>query len=149
MVPSSGHRKSQASSRFSSIQGLVLTSLPYYSETGYEAHAGKPVGRRNELPYSENTYLLSIQTMLQLLRRPPAGFEAFVRDHFRRRGQHVLRACEAYLDGCTVGTLDCEAHPTELSKERPSSAGFRLALANIVPRLLQVFKEIGADVQCD
>jgi ubiquitin-conjugating enzyme E2 O len=132
-----------------SIQGLVLTALPYYNETDLvAAHAGKPEGRRNELPYSENTYLLSLQTMLQLLRRPPAGFEAFIRDHFCRRGRHVLRACEAYLDGCTVGSLDDEARPTELSKEQPCSAGFRLALANVIPRLVQVFKEIGADGSC-
>lgn len=128
-----------------SIQGLVLTALPYYNETGFVAHAGKPVGRRNELPYSENTYLLSLRTMLHVLRRPPASFEEFVREHFRRRGQHVLRACGAYLDGCTVGTLDCEARPTELSsKDRPSSARFRLALASLVPRLAQAFKDMGA-----
>ncbi|GJN39480.1 hypothetical protein PR202_gb28602 [Eleusine coracana subsp. coracana] len=37
-----------------SIQGLVLTARPYYNEAGYAAHIGKPVGHRNELPYSEN-----------------------------------------------------------------------------------------------
>ncbi|TVU48866.1 hypothetical protein EJB05_00147, partial [Eragrostis curvula] len=129
-----------------SIQGLVLTSQPYYNEAGYAKQVGTPQGRRNELPYSENAYLLTLQTMLHLLRRPPAGFEAFIREHFRRRGQHVLRACEVYLtDGCTVGTLDGEARPTEVSTERPCSAGFRLALGNIVPRLVEMFKEIGAD----
>nr|CAB3480899.1 unnamed protein product [Digitaria exilis]CAB3482900.1 unnamed protein product [Digitaria exilis] len=128
-----------------SIQGLVLTSLPYYNETGFVAHSGEPEGRRNELPYSENAYLLSLQTMLHLLRRPPVGFEEFVKGHFRRRGRRILRACEAYVDGCTIGSLDGEACPTELSKERPSSAGFRLALANIIPRLVEAFKEIGAD----
>ncbi|KAL6623342.1 hypothetical protein ACP70R_033221 [Stipagrostis hirtigluma subsp. patula] len=80
-----------------SIQGLVLTAQPYYNESGYPAQLGTPEGRRNELPYSENTYLLNLQTMLHLLRRPPAGFEAFIRDHFRRHGRHVLRACESYL----------------------------------------------------
>nr|CAB3504185.1 unnamed protein product [Digitaria exilis] len=128
-----------------SIQGLVLTSLPYYNEAGFVAHSGEPEGRRNELPYSENAYLLSLQTMLHLLRRPPVGFEEFVKGHFRRRGRRILRACEAYMDGCTIGSLDGEACPTELSKERPSSAGFRLALANIIPRLVEAFKEIGAD----
>jgi ubiquitin-conjugating enzyme E2 O len=132
-----------------SIQGLVLTAQPFYNEIGYESLAGQPEGRRNELPYSENTYLLNLQTMLHLLRRPPAGFEVFVKNHFCRRGRRILRACEAYMDGCTVGSLDDEACPTELSKERPSSAGFRLALANVVPRLLQAFKEIGADDLCE
>ncbi|KAK3140309.1 hypothetical protein QOZ80_5AG0399230 [Eleusine coracana subsp. coracana] len=129
-----------------SIQGLVLTALPYYNEAGYASQVGTPMGHRNELPYSENTYLLSLQTMLHLLRRPPAGFEDFVRDHFRRRGRHVLRACEAYREGCLIGTLDGEANATEASKARPCSTGFRLALDNIVPRLMAAFAEIGADV---
>ncbi|TVU48878.1 hypothetical protein EJB05_00159, partial [Eragrostis curvula] len=129
-----------------SIQGLVLTSQPYYNEAGYATQVGTPQGRRNELPYNENAYLLTLRTMLHLLRRPPAGFEAYVREHFCRRGRHVLRACNAYLtDGCTVGTLDGEARPTEVSRERPCSTGFRLALGNIVPSLDEVFKEIGAD----
>ncbi|KAL6623334.1 hypothetical protein ACP70R_033213 [Stipagrostis hirtigluma subsp. patula] len=131
-----------------SIQGLVLTAQPYYNEAGYGAQVGTPEGRRNELPYSENAYLLNLQTMLHLLRRPPAGFEAFVRDHFRRRGQHVLRACEAYLDGCVVGTLDGEARAAERSRERPCSVGFRLALTNVVPRLVDAFTAIGAQ-GCD
>ncbi|CAL5092929.1 unnamed protein product [Urochloa decumbens] len=69
-----------------SIQGLVLNAQPYYNEAGYAAQAGTPVGRCNELPYSENACLLTLQSMLHLLRRPSAGFEDFVRDHFRRRG---------------------------------------------------------------
>jgi len=69
-----------------SIQGLVLTAQPYYNEAGYAAQVGTPEGRRNELPYSESTYLVNLRTMLHLVRRPPAGFEAFVVEHFRRRG---------------------------------------------------------------
>ncbi|CAN6338657.1 unnamed protein product [Urochloa humidicola] len=127
-----------------SIQGLVLNAQPYYNEAGYAAQVGTPVGRRNELPYSENAYLLNLQTMLHLLRRPPTGFEDFVRDHFRRRGQHVFRACEAYMDGSPVGTLDAEARSIEgMSGERPCSAGFRLALLNVMPRLVEAFAGIG------
>ncbi|CAN6356239.1 unnamed protein product [Urochloa humidicola] len=127
-----------------SIQGLVLTAQPYYNEASYAAQAGTPEGRRNELPYCENTYLVNLHTMLHLIRRPPAGFEMFVRDHFCRRGQHVLRACEAYLqEGCPVGTLDGEAVATEASKERSCSVGFKLVLANVVPLLVEAFAEIG------
>ncbi|CAN6329176.1 unnamed protein product [Urochloa humidicola] len=83
--------------------------------------------------------------MLHLIRQPPVGFEAFVRDHFHHRGQHVLKACEAYhKDGCPVGTLDDEAFPTEASRERSWSVGFRLALANVVPRLVEALASIGA-----
>ncbi|TVU48859.1 hypothetical protein EJB05_00140, partial [Eragrostis curvula] len=125
-----------------SIQGLVLNAQPYYNEAGYESQVGTPQGRHNELLYSEKAYVLSLQTMLHLLRRPPAGFEDLVKEHFRRRGRHVLRACEAYLqEGCLVGTPD----GTTGSKERPCSSGFRFALANVVPRLFEAFSIISAE----
>ena len=125
-----------------SIQGLVLNAQPYYNEAGYEAQVGTPEGRRNELPYSENTYLLNLQTMIHLLRRPPAGFEDFVRNHFLHRARHVLLACKAYLEGRLVGTLGGEARAAD--QGRSCSAGFRLALANVVPRLVEAFAAIGA-----
>nr|CAB3462390.1 unnamed protein product [Digitaria exilis] len=125
-----------------SIQGLVLNAQPYYNGAGYTAKAGTPEGLRNELPYSENAYLLNLQTMVQLLRRPPAGFEDFVRGHFNRRGQHVLRACEAYLESCHVGTLDDAAE--RMSRERrPCSTGFKLTLLNAMPRLVEAFAGVG------
>ncbi|CAN6356248.1 unnamed protein product [Urochloa humidicola] len=98
------------------------------------------------MPNCENTYLVNLHTMLQLICRPPAGFEAFIRDHFRRRGWQIIRACEACRqEGCPVGTLDGEAYATE-SKERSCSVGFRLALAKVVPRLVEAFSGIGAQV---
>lgn len=63
-----------------SIQGLILNDQPYYNEAGYQTLVGKPEGCRNALPYNENAYLLTFQTMLHLLRRPPSGFEGFVKD---------------------------------------------------------------------
>ncbi|KAF8646342.1 hypothetical protein HU200_065919 [Digitaria exilis] len=129
-----------------SIQGLVLTAKPYYNEAGFEAQVGTPDGRRNELPYCENTYLVNLHTMLHLIRRPPVGFQTFIVDHFCRRGQHILRACESYQkEGCPVSTLDSEGCATEASTEQPPcSMGFRLALANVVPRLVEALTEIGA-----
>ncbi|KAM0822914.1 hypothetical protein ACQ4PT_071211 [Festuca glaucescens] len=124
-----------------SIQSLILNDQPFFNE-----------GLRNALPYTENAYLLTLRSMLHLLRRPPQGFEELVRDHFHRRGRFVLRACEAYLRGCIVGTLDGDARATEGSKEegRPCSAGLRLALANVVPRVLTALAEIGAEgCDCD
>ncbi|CAL4951319.1 unnamed protein product [Urochloa decumbens] len=129
-----------------SIQGLVLTEQPYYNETGYEEMIGKPEGDRNALPFAENAYVLNLRTMLHLLRRPPVGFEALVRDHFRRRARFVLRACEAYMQGCPIGMLDADARATAAeSGQRPCSAGLRLALTGILPCLVEAFTEIDAD----
>ncbi|GJM94909.1 hypothetical protein PR202_ga11593 [Eleusine coracana subsp. coracana] len=90
-----------------SIQGLVLTSQPFYNEHSYKAHYGTPNGARNEVVFTEGACLLTLRTMLHLLRQPPAGFEEIVRGHFRQRGEFVLRACHK---GCPVGMLDAEAH---------------------------------------
>ncbi|XP_073365712.1 probable ubiquitin-conjugating enzyme E2 23 [Aegilops tauschii subsp. strangulata] len=127
-----------------SIHGLVLNAQPYYNEAGYETLVGKPEGHRNALPYSENAYLLTLRTMLHLLRRPPRGFEKFVKEHFHCRGRFVLRQCNMWLQGYVVG----DAHATESSSEQPCSAGLRLALANVVPSLIAAFTEIGAE-GCD
>lgn len=58
-----------------SIQGLVLNTQPYYNEAGYMFHVGTVEVRCNELPYSENTYLLTLQTIIHLLRWLPMSFE--------------------------------------------------------------------------
>jgi ubiquitin-conjugating enzyme E2 O len=131
-----------------SIQGLVLNDQPYYNEPAYETFVGTLVGQRNALPYGENAYLLNLRTMLYLLRRPPQGFEEFVKDHFRRRGRFVLKTCEACLQGCAIGTLAGDAHVTKADKEQPCSAGLKLALSNLVPRLVAAFMDIGAE-GCD
>ncbi|XP_037489912.1 probable ubiquitin-conjugating enzyme E2 24 [Triticum dicoccoides] len=118
-----------------SLQALVLNGQPYYNEAGHETLVDTPEGRRNALPYSENAFLLTLRTALHLLRQPPRGFEGFVTDHFRQRGRHVLMACEAYLRGCI--------HADEAGMELPCSTGFRIALANLVPRLVAAFTNMG------
>ncbi|KAK3137462.1 hypothetical protein QOZ80_5BG0452540 [Eleusine coracana subsp. coracana] len=132
-----------------SIQGLVLTSQPFYNEHAYKAHLGTLTGARGEVVFVEDACLLSLRTVALLLRRPPAGFEQLVEGHFRRRGRFVIKACEAYLQkGCYVGTLGDDARVVkeeEGMRRTCSSAGFRLALAKFVPRLVEAFTKIGAD----
>ncbi|CAO2209149.1 unnamed protein product [Urochloa humidicola] len=128
-------------------KGLVLNEKPYFNEAGYEKQVGTVEGEKNAVPYNENTYLLSLKSMLYILRRPPMHFEDFVKSHFQKRGHYILKACEAYLQGNVVGTLTDDACTTDRSKEHSSSVGFKLALAKILPRLITALKETGAD--CD
>jgi len=130
-----------------SLQGLVLNEKPYFNEAGYEKQVGTVEGEKNAVPYNENTYLLSLKSMLYIMRRPPMHFEDFVKSHFRKRGRYILKACEAYLQGNVVGTLTDDACTTDRSKEHSSSVGFKLALAKILPRFIAALKETGAD--CD
>jgi ubiquitin-conjugating enzyme E2 O len=128
-----------------SLQGLVLNEKPYFNEAGYEKQVGTVEGEKNALPYNENTYLLSLRSMLYILRRPPMHFEDFVKNHFCKRGHYILKACEAYLQGDVVGTLNDDACSTERNKEYSCSMGFKLALGKILPRLITALKDIGAD----
>ncbi|XP_051190864.1 probable ubiquitin-conjugating enzyme E2 23 [Lolium perenne] len=131
-----------------SIQGLVLNDQPYYNEPTYETLVGTLAGRRNALPYGENAFLLNLRTMLYLLRRPPQGFEEFVKDHFRRRGRFVLATCAAWLQGCAIHTFVGDARDTAADNQRPCSVGLKLALTKLVSSLLAAFMEIGAE-GCD
>ncbi|PKA55661.1 putative ubiquitin-conjugating enzyme E2 23 [Apostasia shenzhenica] len=130
-----------------SLQGLVLNSKPYFNEAGYEKQVGTVEGEKNSIPYNENTYLLNLKSMIYLMRRPPTHFEGFVKDHFRRHGCFILKACEAYMSGFLIATLTDDARITEKSKEYPSSVGFKLMLAKILPRLIAALSEVGVDCQ--
>uniref|UniRef100_A0A0D9UWA6 E2 ubiquitin-conjugating enzyme n=1 Tax=Leersia perrieri TaxID=77586 RepID=A0A0D9UWA6_9ORYZ len=130
-----------------SLQGLVLNEKPYFNEAGYEKQVGTVEGEKNALPYNENTYLLSLKSMLYILRRPPMHFEDFVKSHFSKRGNYILKACDAYLQGNVVGTLTDDACATERSKEHSCSVGFKLALAKILPRLITALKDVGANCE--
>ncbi|XBH58034.1 hypothetical protein VPH35_079538 [Triticum aestivum] len=123
-----------------SLQALVLNNQPYYNEANSEHLVGTPRGHRHALPYNENAFLLTLRTMLHLLRRPPRGFEGFIRDHFRRCGRCILATCEAYLQGC----VPADHGRMELS----CSTGLRIALDNVLPRLTAAFTQIGDEGSC-
>jgi ubiquitin-conjugating enzyme E2 O len=123
-----------------SLQALVLNDQPYYNEARYDQLVDTPKGHRNALPYSEKAFLLTLRTALHLLHQPPKGFEKFVKDHFRRCRRYVLETCQAYLHGCVTANHG--------SMKLRCSTGFRTALANMVPRLVAMFKGIGAE-GCD
>ncbi|XP_058090822.1 probable ubiquitin-conjugating enzyme E2 23 [Magnolia sinica] len=128
-----------------SLQGLVLNSKPYFNEAGYDKQVGTAEGEKNSLSYNENTFLLNCKSMLYLLRRPPMHFEELVKQHFQRRGYYILKACDAYMEGCLVGSLTKDACRNEKSSENSNSVGFKLMLAKIVPKLDSALMEVGAD----
>lgn len=67
-------------------------------------------------------------------------FEALVEEHFRKRSQHILLACKAYLEGASIG-----CGKTEHENQKGTSAGFRIMLAKLVPRLVEAFSDKGID----
>ncbi|CAH9057010.1 unnamed protein product [Cuscuta europaea] len=130
-----------------SLQGLVLNSKPYFNEAGYDKQVGTAEGEKNSLSYNENTFLLNCKTMMYLMRKPLKDFEELVTEHFKRRGYYILKACDAYMKGYLIGTLNPDASFSSNSTTQSNSVGFKLMLAKIVPKLLHALSEIGAD--CD
>ncbi|CAK9153967.1 unnamed protein product [Ilex paraguariensis] len=130
-----------------SLQGLVLNTKPYFNEAGYDKQIGTAEGEKNSLSYNENTFLLNCKTMMFLLRRPPKDFEELVREHFKRRGYYILKACDAYMNGYLIGSLTKDASISDKNHPNSNSVGFKLMLAKIVPKLFIALSEVGADCQ--
>ncbi|KAH1035518.1 hypothetical protein GYH30_055478 [Glycine max] len=130
-----------------SLQGLVLNSKPYFNEAGYDKQVGTAEGEKNSLSYNENTFLLNCKTMMYLMRKPPKDFEVLIKEHFRRRGHNILKACDAYMKGYLIGSLTRDASVSEKSSQNSTSVGFKLMLAKIVPKLFLSLSEVGADCE--
>ncbi|KAI4340249.1 hypothetical protein MLD38_025108 [Melastoma candidum] len=130
-----------------SLQGLVLNSKPYFNEAGYDKQVGTAEGEKNSLSYNENTFLLNCKTMMNLIRRPPKDFEALVKEHFKRRGYYILKACDAYMKGYLIGSLTKDASVKDEETANSTSVGFKLMLAKIAPKLVTALGEAGADTR--
>ncbi|XP_038723432.1 probable ubiquitin-conjugating enzyme E2 23 isoform X2 [Tripterygium wilfordii] len=128
-----------------SLQGLVLNARPYFNEAGYDRQIGTAEGEKNSLFYNENTFLLNCKTMMYLMRRNPKDFEELVKDHFRRRGYYILKACDAYMKGHLIGSLAKDASIGNGDHTNSTSAGFKLGLKKIVPKLYLALTEAGAE----
>lgn len=54
-----------------SIQALILNTKPYFNEPGYAYQSGSVAGENRSQQYNEETYILSVKTMVYNIRRPP------------------------------------------------------------------------------
>lgn len=127
-----------------SLQALVLNEKPYFNEAGYDSQIGKADGEKNSVSYNENAYLVTCKSMLYLLCKPPKHFEALVEEHFSMRGEHILLACKAYMDGVPVGYASGGLE-SDQEQIKGSSKGFKIMLAKLFPRLVEAFSDKGID----
>ncbi|KAK4258478.1 hypothetical protein QN277_004921 [Acacia crassicarpa] len=130
-----------------SLQGLVLNSKPYFNEAGYDKQVGTAEGEKNSLSYNEHTFLDNCRTILYLMRRPPKDFEVLIKEHFRRRGHYILKACDAYMKGYLIGSLTRDASVSDKTDQNSTSLGFKLGLAKIMPKLFLALSEVEADCE--
>ncbi|XP_057949776.1 probable ubiquitin-conjugating enzyme E2 24 [Malania oleifera] len=128
-----------------SLQALVLNEKPYFNEAGYEKQMGRAEGERNSVSYNEDAFLVTCKSMLYVLHKPPKHFERLVEEHFRRRSQHIILACKAYMEGAAVGCASGQGKMEQPGSRRGSSMGFKIMLAKLLPRLVEAFSEKGID----
>ncbi|KAE8731760.1 putative ubiquitin-conjugating enzyme E2 26 [Hibiscus syriacus] len=128
-----------------SIQALILNQDPYFNEPGWAHHRGTQQGELLSQQYNEDTFILSLKTMVYSMRRPPKHFENFVVGHFYRRGQNILVACKAYMDGAQVGCL-AEGGIQDVDEGNKScSKKFRDSVAGCVSIIVKEFTVLGVN----
>jgi hypothetical protein len=54
-----------------SIQGLILNAKPYFNEPGFANMSGSQSGEAESRKYNEETFILSVRTMMYTIKKPP------------------------------------------------------------------------------
>ncbi|GAB4849515.1 ubiquitin-conjugating enzyme [Ancistrocladus abbreviatus] len=126
-----------------SLQGLILNSKPYFNEPGYASSVGSVHGEMASKDYNENTFLLSLKTMLYSMRRPPKHFEDFVFGHLFKHAHDILQACQTYLNGAQVGSIVKKDGVQNIQGNDRCSETFKRNLRGYVNTLVQAFAKIG------
>ncbi|XP_020239511.1 probable ubiquitin-conjugating enzyme E2 25 isoform X2 [Cajanus cajan] len=128
-----------------SIQGLILTPEPYYNEPGVQVvQSGTKAGEICSLRYNEDTFLLSLKSMVYIMRNPPKNFEDFVAGHFCTRAQEIILACKAYIAGAKVGCFVKGGVQNLDQGNKSCSIMFKRSLAAYVNLLVNEFTKAGA-----
>eukprot|EP01092_Planopodium_desertum_P010110 TRINITY_DN44440_c0_g2_i1.p1 TRINITY_DN44440_c0_g2~~TRINITY_DN44440_c0_g2_i1.p1 ORF type:complete len:293 (-),score=8.98 TRINITY_DN44440_c0_g2_i1:72-950(-) len=101
-----------------SIQSLILVPQPYYNEPGYERQMGTPAGDSASAAYNDHIRCETIHwTMLEMLRKPPAGFEEVVRAHFYLKQKEILTQCDKWVKESTGYRGPMETYVKDLRLE--------------------------------
>ncbi|KAI3919231.1 hypothetical protein MKW92_012799 [Papaver armeniacum] len=98
--------------------------------------------------YDESVFMLSLRTILRLLRTSPKHFEDFVAQHFRERDKIILAACKAYMSGRLRIGEDLTQIINQPSTMTPINvvrkAQFLKPMENIYPMLVKAFQKNGS-----
>jgi len=84
MPPTAGNSGSTILQVLVSIQSIIMVPKPYFNEPGYAEEEGTPAGEQRSREYNDHIRASTLRHAVRdMLRRPPAGFESIVRNHFR------------------------------------------------------------------
>ncbi|KAK7401827.1 hypothetical protein VNO78_13623 [Psophocarpus tetragonolobus] len=127
-----------------SIQGLILNTKPYFNEPGFAHMSGSANGEKMSFQYNEDTFILSLRTMMYMMRKPPKNFEDFVKGHFCSQASDILVACKAYMEGAQVGCLVKGGVQDVDEGDRSCSQQFKESLSGYMNMLVKEFAQVGA-----
>ncbi|KAK7319142.1 hypothetical protein RJT34_03860 [Clitoria ternatea] len=133
-----------------SIQALILNEKPFFNEPGYASSYPGLEGQRRSKEYNDNTFILSLKTMMYTLRKPPKHFEDFVSGHFRTRARDILTACKSYAEGAPVGSVvhNLAQSSDDSSATKNSQKEFQSAVSRMMGTLIAFFTKNGS-TDCD
>ncbi|CAN8321629.1 unnamed protein product [Cochlearia groenlandica] len=126
-----------------SIQALILNQKPYFNEPGYVSSQGTQAGEAHSKAYSEGVFVLSLNTMVYSMRRPPKHYEEFVRSHYFVRAQDIVKACKAYKDGAPVGSMVKGGVQDLEESSETGSKKFRTDVTSFMKTLVDEFVKLG------
>ncbi|WJX73324.1 ubiquitin-conjugating enzyme [Trifolium repens] len=126
-----------------SIQGLILNAKPYFNEPGYANMTSTQSGEAQSRKYNEETFILSVRTMMYTIKKPPKNFEDLVVGHFYSRAHDILASCKAYMEGVQVGCLVKGGVQDVDDVGGKSSDKFKTDLFGYVKLLVQEFEKLG------
>ncbi|CAJ1938879.1 unnamed protein product [Sphenostylis stenocarpa] len=131
-----------------SIQALILNEKPFFNEPGYISTYPGVEGQRRSKEYNENTFILSLKTMMYTLRKSPKPFEELVAGHFRSRAYFILTACKSYVEGAPVGSVVHHLGPSIGSTTADGQKEFESAVSRMMNTLIAFFTKNGS-TDCD
>lgn len=129
-----------------SIQALILNEKPFFNEPGYAESYRADEGQRRSKDYNDNTFVLSLKTMMYTLRKPPKPFEDFVAGHFRLRARNILTACRSYAEGGPVGEVlhNAAQSSRNASVSAKNQKEFQAAVNRMMNTLIAFFTKNGS-----
>jgi baculoviral IAP repeat-containing protein 6 len=75
-----------------SIQSLIFIEEPYFNEPGFEKIINTDEGNKNSKLYNKNIHSKTIElAMINMINKPPQGFEDVVKEHFKMKKDEILK----------------------------------------------------------
>jgi ubiquitin-protein ligase len=89
-----------------SVQSLIFVPTPYFNEPGYESNMNTPDGKDKSNEYNSNVRNATIRfAMLDMIEKPPVGFEYMVLSHFFLQRDNLIKQVDGWLkDGVSKGS---------------------------------------------